>query len=86
MSAKLGNLKYLYGLTIDSYTALLDKQGERCAICRSPDRRLVVDHDHQTGRVRGLLCNRCNNHLGWLEANGALIARYGGRLPTPVTA
>lgn len=53
------NLRTKYGLTLDQHAALLDRQSDRCAICRSDD-ELVVDHDHVTGRVRALLCDRCN--------------------------
>lgn len=51
------------GLTADEYTALLVNQEGVCAICRNGcdvHQRLSVDHDHITGRTRGLLCNRCN--------------------------
>lgn len=57
-----------YGLTHDEYMALLEEQGGVCAICGSAedgDRSLSVDHDHVTGAVRGLLCNRCNPMLGY---------------------
>jgi len=53
-----------YSLTLDEYNALLAGQNHKCAICgKDPDRetrRFCVDHDHQTGKVRGLLCNKCN--------------------------
>lgn len=57
-----------YGLSLDDYDQMLDEQGGVCAICNQPETRryrgeitnLVVDHNHQTGRVRGLLCSRCN--------------------------
>lgn len=51
-----------YGLTIDQYDEMLAVQGGLCAICRKPPTklRLAVDHSHQTGEVRGLLCGRCN--------------------------
>lgn len=54
-----------YGITADDYDALLRRQGGRCAICggRPKSKRLAVDHDHQTGAVRGLLCSRCNHDL-----------------------
>jgi Recombination endonuclease VII len=58
---------YLYGLTQEHYEFLLREQGERCAICLSDDwgaRGPKVDHDHETGAVRGLLCNHCNLLLG----------------------
>jgi hypothetical protein len=59
-------LRKKFGLTVDQYTALLESQGGRCAICRriDPGRALSVDHDHQSGRVRGLLCSSCNVLLG----------------------
>ena len=56
-----------YGLSFDQHAAMLDKQGELCAICKQC-KPLVVDHDHQTNRFRGLLCHKCNLNLGKLEA------------------
>lgn len=54
-----------YGLAPEEYQALLERQNFRCAICtnRPRSQRLAVDHDHQTGAVRGLLCKRCNHDL-----------------------
>lgn len=65
--AKNAQLKYLYGIDLDDYHEILEGQGGRCAICgRLPSLKqsLVVDHDHRTGDVRGLLCVRCNTVLG----------------------
>ncbi len=61
-----------YGLTITEYKNLLKKQGMVCAICRKPERRvtskrLVVDHNHKTKKVRGLLCDACNRGIGYLR-------------------
>ncbi len=58
-----------YGMTQAQYDALLKKQKGLCAICRNPPDRefLCVDHDHKTGKVRGLLCSPCNARLGHLE-------------------
>ena len=56
-------LKKKYGLTFESYFQILEKQNGRCAICRQPI-KLHVDHDHRTGKVRGLLCSNCNMALG----------------------
>jgi phage FluMu protein Com len=57
-----------YGLTADDLVAMLDQQDHLCAICRQPHvgkgTRLHVDHNHQTGKVRALLCSRCNTMLG----------------------
>lgn len=83
---KLVNHLKKYGLTVADYQALLDKQGGTCALCGVPPadgRRLAVDHDHVTGRVRGLLCQRCNGGLGALGDDVAglqrAIAYLGGR-------
>jgi hypothetical protein len=62
-------LKYLYGLSEGDFFALLEKQGDACAICGSaewPGKHRVphVDHCHETGKVRGLLCSNCNHGLG----------------------
>lgn len=60
------NLKQ-YGLTLDEYQAMLAKQGGSCAICGdepSEGKRLNVDHNHETGAVRDLLCRWCNYALG----------------------
>jgi hypothetical protein len=53
-----------YGITPDEYDALFEKQHGACAICRS-NTDLVIDHNHQTGVVRGLLCASCNKALGF---------------------
>lgn len=56
----------VYGLAPGDFERLRSAQGGRCAICRSAprgNRPLVVDHNHQTGVVRGLLCDRCNHDL-----------------------
>jgi hypothetical protein len=70
-------LHRVYGLMPDDYDRLLNKQGGRCAICqaKTPKRRGIssdriewcVDHDHRTGKVRGLLCYACNAALGCLD-------------------
>ncbi len=58
-----------FGLTEDSYDTLFIQQEGVCAICqREPKRRqLAVDHDHGSGKVRGLLCTRCNLLLGMVD-------------------
>jgi len=56
-------LKRRYGITQDDFDAMLAEQGNLCLICASKS-ELVVDHCHQTGKVRGLLCVLCNGLLG----------------------
>lgn len=66
---RANDVKYKYGVDAVEYSAMLVSQGGGCAICRRPEsdvkgRRLHVDHCHATGRVRGLLCARCNIAIG----------------------
>lgn len=81
-------LKHKYGLTLAEFTRLLQEQDGRCAICGSvdpgPKGVFAVDHDHQKGGVRGLLCYLCNMGLGSFRdskviLNSAIgyIGRYG---------
>lgn len=102
-------LKCRHGITLDEFNAILASQGKKCAICGLPETEvlrpgvkrdgakgfgLVVDHDHQTGLVRGLLCDRCNRSIGLLEDNPAYLtaaaryvesggARYKPSFPAP---
>jgi Recombination endonuclease VII len=67
-----------YKLTIEQYDRILAHQGGVCYCCGQSEpvkgRRLSVDHNHQTGQIRGLLCSRCNPILGKLER---AFQRYG---------
>lgn len=68
-------LKNKYGLTLEDFAALSESQGGGCAICKkvSENRTLHVDHDHNTGKVRGLLCTPCNIGLGLFRDNVSLM-------------
>lgn len=72
------NLKRKFGITLDDYEDMLFAQGGRCLICDIYDRELTkelcVDHNHETGKIRGLLCNRCNTLVGFLEKNKDLLS------------
>jgi hypothetical protein len=71
-----------YGITYADFTAMLDRQDSRCAICRDPldlGKNTHVDHCHDTGAVRGILCNRCNVAIGLLRNDPGIAlgaARY----------
>lgn len=73
-------LKQLYGITVEEYDRLLFQQDGKCAICRNHHRLgcrdLFVDHDHATGRVRGLLCSLCNQFLGRIQDNPQSLIDY----------
>ena len=64
-----------FGMTKADYDAMAKRQGQKCLICkrRSKKRRLSVDHDHATGKVRGLLCSRCNTMLGHAGDDPAIL-------------
>ena len=70
-----------YGLTIETFEAILKSQNGCCAICKSPvsgsktKNRLSVDHDHITNKTRGLLCHSCNLCMGYAKDNPALLRK-----------
>src|SRR3990167_2188512 len=70
-----------YGITDEQFNRLLEYQGGVCAICwrgiNADDRkkRLSVDHDHQTGKIRGLLCSGCNGGIGFFNDNLEVLKR-----------
>jgi hypothetical protein len=71
------DLKNKYNLTVEEYVQMFGSQEGSCAICKGHQslfkRPLVVDHNHTTGRVRGLLCDNCNRCLGLLKDNKELL-------------
>lgn len=60
-----------YGITVDTFVKLADSQNNCCAVCNTPVgdifEDLCIDHNHSTGKVRGLLCLKCNSALGMLK-------------------
>ncbi len=63
------NIKHRYGVEVEEYDAIMEKQENKCAICILPfasGKKTHVDHNHETGEVRGILCQTCNNGLGHL--------------------
>jgi len=73
-----------YGLTASEYDDMMAEQGDLCAICGNPEtclgnngevKMLAVDHNHDTGEVRGLLCNNCNRAIGLLGDDPQLLLK-----------
>ena len=60
-------IKCLYGLTKDDYNNMLAEQQGGCALCSKKNETLVIDHDHKTNKVRGLVCRRCNLSLSLID-------------------
>lgn len=72
-------LKTKYGITIDTYNYMMVMQSDRCAICLTDDKGdrydfWCVDHDHTTGKVRGLLCHPCNTALGKFQDDQLILS------------
>lgn len=63
-----------YGITLAEYQTRLAEQNNQCQICERI-KKLVVDHNHQTKEIRGLLCDRCNKGLGHFEERPELLSR-----------
>ena len=76
-------LKKRFNITLEQYDKMLEEQNGVCAICKSLETkilwgaviRLSVDHDHKTGKVRGLLCDRCNRALGTVNDDANLLKK-----------
>jgi len=75
---RISRLVRNYGISIEEYNGLLEEQDHKCAICGKGEtiklkngntRLLSIDHNHNTGQVRGLLCHKCNTTLGFLSEN-----------------
>lgn len=88
-------LKATYGMSAAQYDAMVAGQGGVCSACLLPPSgrgpkgrppRLHIDHDHVTGRVRGLLCGKCNQALGLLRDSGAVAARLAAYVEPPTFA
>lgn len=84
-SRRRRNLGSQYGITVEQYDEMLARQGGVCAICGQDEPtehgrtgtkfRLSVDHDHETGRVRDLLCQKCNRAIGLLGDSAAILRK-----------
>jgi hypothetical protein len=74
------DLQQRYGITLEDYRALLERQQGKCAICGVTEERLKVDHNHRTGKVRGLLCHLCNAMIGCAREEIAILASAAAHL------
>lgn len=73
---RLGYRLKQYGITVDEYDKMILKQNSKCSICQETllrDRSTVVDHCHDSGKVRGILCSNCNCAIGHLK-NSHILA------------
>jgi hypothetical protein len=83
--------KYRFGVDQAAYNALFEAQSGVCAICRRPEtasfrgrvKQLSLDHDHQTGRIRGLLCGNCNIMIGQAQDSIVLLTSMIDYLRAP---
>jgi len=73
-SSRKWYLKSNYGITEEKYLELLNYENGKCWICKnSYDYFLHVDHDHTTGKIRGLLCGKCNRGIGLFDDNKNIV-------------
>jgi hypothetical protein len=84
-SGKAYRLKYRHGISIEQYDQMLEAQDHKCAICQQYPRGNLknpwhVDHDHSSGKVRGILCHSCNTGLGNFNDNPEILKRALGYL------
>ena len=79
------HLKRTFGITLEDFDRMVKDQDGVCAICGKPEtastgngsvRRLAVDHDHKTGKIRSLLCGVCNQNLGVYENGKEQFEEY----------
>jgi len=70
-------LRKTYGISLEQYNGMYEKQNGRCAICGTHQNELKqmmsVDHCHETNRIRGLLCNKCNRGIGYLRDDVKIV-------------
>lgn len=71
---KRTDLKRKFNISLEDYNALVEQQNNKCATCGNTSvQSLAVDHDHKTGRIRGLLCRKCNLALGMINDNISIL-------------
>jgi len=81
LTNRKSSLKKTYGITIEQYNVMFAYQNGCCAICnkhileidQKRKKNLCVDHNHETGEIRGLLCDKCNRGIGLLQDNPDIL-------------
>lgn len=68
------HLRRSYRLTVREYKKLIEKSGGKCEICGA-EKNLCVDHDHSDGRIRGVLCRKCNIGIGYFDDSIARMSK-----------
>ena len=73
--ARKSILKNIYGITVEIYNKMRENQKGKCAICESHVKKTMnIDHCHETGKIRGLLCWNCNIGIGYLKHNNKILS------------
>ena len=83
LKERANNLKRMFGMSLEEYNDKLSKQKGVCAICGGlckSGKRLAVDHNHKTGKIRDLLCGNCNGGLGKFQDNAELLVKAANYL------
>ncbi len=76
--ARRASIRSRYGIEPEDYDRILEKQSSVCAICRGINiggRKLAIDHDKETKKIRGILCDRCNRGIGFMRHDKYLLQR-----------
>lgn len=78
LSSRKAHLKRTYGITLEDYNKMAETQDHKCMICGGTEMNyrnkvLCVDHNHETGKIRGLLCGLCNSGIGKFKENEQLL-------------
>lgn len=76
------HLKKRYNITLEEWSQILQKQNNKCMICKDPltFKLIPVDHSHTSGKIRGILCNFCNRGLGWFKDSPDVLRRAANYL------
>ena len=72
-----------YGLSQTDYDLLMLRANGKCELCQTPAEKLCIDHDHSSGKIRGILCDRCNKALGayeYIAQFGSVLTNYISRM------